>query len=248
MGVLTTQAVVLREWDFSETSQTVALFTRTHGLVRGLAKGAKREKSRFSGGFEPLTRGELLFIDSTKSDLATLTEWDLHEVYWGARRSYRAHLGGLYICDLLSRAVADHDPHPALFDHLARLLNDLDDTRAHHRVVLEFQWTLLHETGSAPNLDAPGGSRQAVGFDPARGGFVDDPGPEGPLDIWRVRRETLDLLRRLADDTPLTNDDDPERVRRAASLLAAFLMHALGRDLTTRAAYFDHEPIPNPAP
>ncbi|MEM1422548.1 MAG: DNA repair protein RecO [Planctomycetota bacterium] len=242
--MLTTQAVVLRQWDFSETSQTVALFTRTHGLVRGLAKGAKREKSRFSGGLEPVTRGELLFIEPTKSDLATLTEWDLQEVFWGARRSYKSHLAALYLCDLLSRTVADNDPHPRLFDDLVRLLRALDEDDAHPRVVLEAQWKLLHETGSSPNLTPPEGTR-AVGFDPARGAFVDDPGPDGPLDVWRVRRETLDLLACLAETDRTPEGTPAEGVRRAASLLAAFLVHALGRDLTTRAAYFDHEPLPN---
>jgi len=37
---ITDDAVVLRVWDFSETSQTVALLTRARGSVRGLAKGS----------------------------------------------------------------------------------------------------------------------------------------------------------------------------------------------------------------
>jgi recombinational DNA repair protein (RecF pathway) len=36
------QAIVVRLWDFSETSQTVSLFLREHGMLRGLAKGSRR--------------------------------------------------------------------------------------------------------------------------------------------------------------------------------------------------------------
>ncbi|MCH7601829.1 MAG: recombination protein O N-terminal domain-containing protein, partial [Planctomycetes bacterium] len=35
-------AICIRRWDFSETSQTVSLFTSEAGIIRGLAKGAKR--------------------------------------------------------------------------------------------------------------------------------------------------------------------------------------------------------------
>ena len=65
MPTITDQAIVIRRWDFSETSQTVSLFTRDHGIVRGLAKGAKREKGDFSGGLDLLTREYLLIASCT---------------------------------------------------------------------------------------------------------------------------------------------------------------------------------------
>ena len=49
MHTLKDTAICIRRWDFSETSQTVSLLTREHGILRGLAKGAKREKGTFSG-------------------------------------------------------------------------------------------------------------------------------------------------------------------------------------------------------
>ena len=39
------QAVCLRKADYSETSQVVTLFTRSHGKIPAMAKGAKRAKS-----------------------------------------------------------------------------------------------------------------------------------------------------------------------------------------------------------
>ncbi|MCZ6836092.1 MAG: recombination protein O N-terminal domain-containing protein, partial [Planctomycetota bacterium] len=74
MPTISDSAVCIRRWDFSETSQTVSLFTHTHGIIRGLAKGAKREKGAFSGGFDVLTQGHLVAIVKPGRDLATLTE------------------------------------------------------------------------------------------------------------------------------------------------------------------------------
>lgn len=245
-------AIVLREWDFSETSQTVALFTRTHGVIRGLAKGARRDKAPYSGGFEAITCGEIVWLDKARDELSILTEWDLQEVYWGARRQYRAHLAGLYLVDIVRHALQPADPHPALFDHLADALRALEQPEACERVVLHAQWALLHELGSAPRLDdAPARPDGAVGFDPTIGRFVDDPGPEGPLHIWRVRSQTLALLAKLADTQSETAEQSevPEKdIARASALLAAFLVHTLERDPPTRAALFGDRAAPNSVP
>src|SRR5690606_23173149 len=119
-------AIVLRLWDFSETSQTAALFTRGHGAVRCLAKGSKRPRAKFSGGLELATRGEAVLIVKPTSDLAQLIEWDLRETYFGLRRRVDAHLAGMCALDLVFQAVRDHDPHERLFDALADALDEIN--------------------------------------------------------------------------------------------------------------------------
>ena len=72
MATVTDDAVCIRQWDWSETSQTVSVFAREHGLLRGVAKGSKRENSRFSGGLEVLTRGEVMAIVKPTAEMANL--------------------------------------------------------------------------------------------------------------------------------------------------------------------------------
>ena len=83
-------AICLRHREWSETSQTVTLLTRAHGLVHGLAKGSLREKAPFSGGFELLQLGELGFINKPDRDLLLLTEWDLIDPFSALRTEYRS--------------------------------------------------------------------------------------------------------------------------------------------------------------
>ena len=45
MPTITDNAICIRRWDYSETSQTVSLLLRNHGVIRGLVKGAKRPGS-----------------------------------------------------------------------------------------------------------------------------------------------------------------------------------------------------------
>ena len=40
-------ALVLHTYDFAEADRVVVLLTRSHGIVRSVAKGVRRAKSRF---------------------------------------------------------------------------------------------------------------------------------------------------------------------------------------------------------
>lgn len=180
MPALRDQAICIRHWDFSETSQTVSLFTREHGMLRGLAKGAKRPRGEFSGGLELLTRGEVLFIAKPGRELALLTAWDLQETFAGLRRDLDRLNAGLYVAELVQHVVRDLDPHPGLFDAMVIALRALAEGAAGPAtaaVLLRFQWVLLLEAGYQPRLRAlADGSRLpstgAVQFDPNRGELV----------------------------------------------------------------------------
>lgn len=240
------EAVVLRHWEFSETSQTVSLFTRAHGVVRGLAKGSRRERANFSGGFELLTRGDLVAIIKPGKDLATLTEWGLIELFRGASRVLGAYRAAMYLIDLAHHAITDHDPHPALYDELVRGLRELESPELRARTVLRFQWSVLVETGYRPVLDRNAGSGAelptgaTLGYSPAAGGVIDDPGAgaAGPTGPWRVRRTTIELLRRLTAEPASLDSERREDVDRAGKLLSLHLRAILDRDLPTRRPCF----------
>ena len=70
MATVTDKALCIRQWDFSETSQTVSLFARDIGLFRAIAKGSRRPKSRFSGGIDLLTMGDVVAIIKPGRDLS----------------------------------------------------------------------------------------------------------------------------------------------------------------------------------
>ena len=175
MPTITDQAVCVRHWDFSETSQTVSLFAREHGLIRGLAKGSRREKGNFSGGIDLLTRGELVAIVKPSRELANLTAWHLEEIFWSLRRSLPANRLGMYMADLVNRMVSAHDPHPALWDAFVVALRGLGGDG--EGTLLTFQVALLAETGYRPELDRDaetGGplpdDGETLAFSPRHGG------------------------------------------------------------------------------
>lgn len=234
------EGICIRHWDFSETSQTVTLFGRSLGLVRGLAKGARRERGAFDGGIDLLARGRFGAILKTGRELATLTEWDLLELYPRLRVDLAANQAAFYMADLVGRMLQTEDPHPRLYDALVRALQVLGSARDDGEpdtsggvALLLFQWSLLLETGFQPRLELPPDA-PVVEFCAEAGGFVVDASEHGTR--WKVRRTTAECVVSMARGESVTAA--PEVVDRANRLLAAHLRHTLGAEPPTMHLVF----------
>ncbi len=225
MARLADEAICIRHWDWSETSQTVSLFGRSLGLVRGLAKGAKRERGRFGGGFDLLTRGEYLALGKLDQGLLTLTDWTLLEGFPRLRSDLQANRAAFYLADLLQRLMPPHDPHADAFDASVLALRSLQAGVAPLEVAARFQWALLESAGFAPRLEAPEGGG-TLEFDSGEGCFREAMGTPG---CWKVRRDTHEVLGAIAARSA-TMPDDPKPMERAARLLAVHLRAILGEE------------------
>ncbi|MEM6333527.1 MAG: DNA repair protein RecO [Planctomycetota bacterium] len=239
------EAVVLRAVEWSESSQIVTLLTRTHGKVRGLAKGSKRQSpssvQRFTGGFELLTVGQVTATTRPSTELATVTEWDLLDAHPHLRRSLARQRVGFVAASYVDALTADEDPHEALYDAVRAVLggggDDDSDAVAGSAGLLAFQWALLSEVGYRPELaaDVRTGAELALTeagrytFDPQAGGFTAERGD----DRWRVRGETLALLRGVAGGESIDAGAAGVTVGRANRLLTSYVRELIGRELPT---------------
>ncbi len=243
MPTIVDEAICVRHWDFSETSQTVSLLSRRHGTLRGLAKGAKRERGRFSGGIDLLTRGEVVALTKPGRELATLTDWDLRQTWRAFRERLQINRAAFYMADLASRLVGPDDPHPPVFDALVDSFDALqvagvrDPAWSEHRGVDEalvrFQWTALAECGYRPQLDGSPTTGVAL-FDAQAGGVVDR---DESGRAWKVRADTIGLLVAIGDGEECADAPD-EAMARAARLLAAYAREIIGHELHTLVELF----------
>ncbi len=237
MPSITDIAICIRRWDYSETSQTVSLLGRSHGILRGIVKGAKRAKGKFAGGIDLLTNGQIVAILKPNTDLAIITEWTLQEMYRGPRDNLEANRAGLYMADLVHHLLHEHDPHPNLFDIFSKSLSALEDAELISITLLNFQWAILCETGFKPELDHDAQTGELLdndestyAFSSAAGGVVAD---TGTGDRWRVRSETIKLLRNVAADQSEI-ESQPATVDRANRLLAAYIREVIGIEPNAR--------------
>lgn len=243
MGGVIDQAICLRTWDWSETSQTALLFLRRLGALRVLAKGSRRANAPFSAGLEVATRAEVRAFPRHGAGLSTLASWDLEERYQTPRTSLAWFHASMYAVEVVSSSLTELDPHPRLFDALGGLLG-ADGGSEPLASVVRLQWAALTETGHQPELlaapaesaseagrgDAPS-SEAVYWFAPLHGALVTE--ARGAGEIWRVRARTVQLLKSLPGRDP--SEAGPITLRRGARLLDAYLRFTLGAELRSFA-------------
>jgi DNA repair protein RecO (recombination protein O) len=153
-------AICIRTTDYSETSQIVTLFTRTTGKISAIAKGSKRPKSAFDGPLEVFSYGQIVFSDSSREKLATLTEFQQQPGFADLANNLFALNCCLFGAELVNSLTHDYDPHPELFDAFLQFLQNANkervtghETRDTLLLLILFQLTLLREIGLIPILN-----------------------------------------------------------------------------------------------
>jgi len=150
-------AICIRAVDFSETSQVVTFFARDTGKISAIAKGSKRPKSAFDGPIEVFAFGEIVFSDTTRDKLATLTEFQQQPSLTHPAKNLFALDCCLFAAELLNGMIDDYDPHPPLFERFLQFLKNSQVTGHQSRdtisLLILFQLALLKEAGLMPILD-----------------------------------------------------------------------------------------------
>lgn len=145
-------AYVLHSHDWSESSLILDLFTREHGRVVAVAKGAKRPYSQLRPVLMPFQRLVLGF-GAKKSEEAEV--WLLRQAEWAGGPAWPgggALLPGFYLNELLMRLMVRHDPHPELFDAYAQALQAMGDPGLLTAALRAFELILLRQLGLLPDL------------------------------------------------------------------------------------------------
>jgi DNA repair protein RecO (recombination protein O) len=147
--VQSTEATVIRLTRLTETSLIVHWFTEAHGLVKTVARGARRPKSQFAGQLDLFFGGEISVNQARRGELHHLREVAIRHWREGLRRSYSSTLLAAYCCQLLELAVEPEHPEPELHDLLVRALDHLDSTAASLRALRHFETELARLLGVA---------------------------------------------------------------------------------------------------
>lgn len=148
----TTAAILIRLTRLTETSLIVHWFTEAHGLIKTVAKGARRAKSPFSGQLDLFFSGEISLRRARSGELHHLNEVSIRHWREGLRKNYSSTLLAAYCCQLLESAVEPEHPVPELHDLLRRALDHLDSNAASLRALRHFESELARLLGVSHDL------------------------------------------------------------------------------------------------
>jgi DNA repair protein RecO (recombination protein O) len=148
-------AYVLHHYDWSESSLILEVFTRHHGRIALVAKGAKRPSSNFRPVLLPLQPLQVSYGGDAEIRTLKGAEWmGGHVMPTG-----EALLSGYYLNELLLRLLARDDAHEALFDGYAVVVQVLAGDHGGAQAATQaaalraFELLLLREVGLLPVLD-----------------------------------------------------------------------------------------------
>ena len=142
-----TLATIIRLTRLTDTSLIVHWFTATHGLIKTVAKGARRPKSPFAGQLDLFFGGEITFQHARRGELHALREVFIHQWREGLRKNYTTTLLAAYCCQLLEAAVEPGHPVPELHNLLERALDHIDATQPSLRALRHFERELVRLLG-----------------------------------------------------------------------------------------------------
>ncbi|KAF1045051.1 MAG: DNA repair protein RecO [Herbaspirillum frisingense] len=229
--ILAQPGFVLHSYPYKETSLIIDVFSRDHGRVALVAKGAKRPHSKLRGALQ--TFQSLSLSWSGKSEVRTLTDAEWVGGLLPLEKS--ALLCGFYLNELLVKLLAREDAHPALFDHYVATLNKLAHGENAPIVLRQFERILLRQTGVAGNWSHCVSSGRAVQPD---GIYVVD--PEQGTRPERISDRAPKVSGKTLLDMEREDYSDPTTQLQSKFLMRYLLAHHLGgAQLNTRQILID---------
>src|SRR5262252_5041201 len=178
MAIVTTEGIVLKTHALGDTSRIVTAYTREHGLVKLVAKGARKTPSRFGYALEPLSRARYVFYFKPDRDLHLLSQADTLAPTGSRIENLERLAHAEAALELIDRLVWGEEPHTELFDLLAATLEAVVDapTEALPALTIAFELQVASLLGYRPRLDACAECGGMLSprrlFSPVRGGLL----------------------------------------------------------------------------
>ncbi len=176
MGLLKTQAVALKSRKWGEADRIVTFYTLRYGKLRGVARGARRVKSRFGSALEPFVHADLNLFEKGNDPLCRITQADIRESFGALREDLTLMSAAARLVNLVDAVTAEQDCGARIFETLLEGLRALTRTADAALDALVYQIRLLGQTGFRPQTDhcAACGKpcESSLRFAPASGGLV----------------------------------------------------------------------------
>ena len=151
--IVRTDAVVLRAFDYRETSTIATLLTRRDGVVSVLARGARRPKSRFGATLQPMTYIQIVYYVKEGRTLQTLTEAAHVQRFPNLTANLGRVTAGLRMVELVRAMLHEGDSQPMVLKLLVQTLTWLN--HAEDRIANALPWFQLRLAtllGFAPDV------------------------------------------------------------------------------------------------
>ena len=156
MPVYKAEALILRTYKLGEADRIVVFLTRDRGKKRGVAKGARRQRSRFIGGLEPMTRAGVQYYEREQRELVRINfvepvSCPMAAAFGGEHRDLAlGHIG--YFAELIDEWAPEAHADERLYRLGATVADALAAGAPVERLARYFEYWILRLQGVYPAL------------------------------------------------------------------------------------------------
>ena len=152
MPLHTADALILRTYKLGEADRIVVFLTADRGKKRGVAQGARRPRSRFTGGLEPLTRARVAYFEREHRDLVRLSYVEpVRSPFDAGNAAALSYVG--YFAELIDEWAPEAAPDERLY-RLGAAVTDALAVVPMDRLARYFEYWLLRLQGVYPSIVA----------------------------------------------------------------------------------------------
>ena len=141
---------MLSRVDFGEADRVVTVYSRQHGKLRLVAKGARRPLSRLGPHLEYFCKSQLMLVKGRELDVVTGAE--TLNAHLGLRSNLDAYGHASHMVEMVARLTEERQENAVVFELLAGSLQLLAEGVDPYHVTRHYELALLNHLGFRPEL------------------------------------------------------------------------------------------------
>lgn len=154
--IVHTPAIVFKTVDYSESSKIVTLFTKEHGKIAVIARGAKKPKSKYANLLEAGNILDVVYYYKSSRSVQTISEAVYLEKTLNTRLDFEKMATMMSAVELISQLLHENEVNKPLFQFSQTFLSWLNDTEVSPAVVFPYlQIRLADLMGVGLQMDQP---------------------------------------------------------------------------------------------
>jgi DNA repair protein RecO (recombination protein O) len=146
------EAIVLRTTNVGDQDKLVVLFCRDKGVVRGVAKGARKFGNRFASSLEPMSVVRVFYYEKERRDLVTISGCDLLESFFEVQADPKTAFLLSYFAELVEEFAPARAKEDVLYRLLLAVLQCLKEGADRTFLAAYFEAWILQINGFLPDF------------------------------------------------------------------------------------------------
>ncbi len=152
--IVKTEGIVLKSFDFRETSRIATFFTRDFGKVKGVLKGIRKDPRKFGSSIEKFSVNDIVYYQYRNSDIHLVSHCDMKDFFSGLRQDLERMTAASYASELIDTLMPAEEQNLEIYGLMQAFLHALQSTSDVSKLVQTFQIKILSLSGFQPHLEA----------------------------------------------------------------------------------------------